>query len=204
MDREAKRQLLAQLRDDVRRLERELNEDGSSEWPPTTYYAAYHILAGFVLGIFGASASLLFNVVGSLLVGQHPLQLIRVYLTFPLGEAALGTENSLALAMGCSLYLGTGMLLGIPFQLFLTRFFAGATFGTRLMAGTFFALVVWLVNFYGVLLWLQPLLFGGRWITDEIPVWVAAVTHLVFGWTMVLAYPLGQFVPYGETGGQND
>jgi hypothetical protein len=29
-----------------------------------------------------------------------------------------------------------------------------------------------------------------------VPVWVALLTHLVFGWTMVLVYPLGDFVPY--------
>ena len=33
-------------------------------------------------------------------------------------------------------------------------------------------------------------------IVNRIPPWVAALTHLVFGWTMVLVYPLGQFVPY--------
>ena len=38
--------------------------------------------------------------------------------------------------------------------------------------------------------------FGGRWIVDLIPWWVAALTHLVFGWTMLLVQPLGVFVPY--------
>ena len=100
------------------RLEVELEEE-PGEWPPRHYYTAYHVLAGFVLGIFGACTSLLFNVVGSVLVGQHPLQLIRVYLTFPLGESALQTDSGLAVATGCCLYLGTGMLLGIPFHIVL-------------------------------------------------------------------------------------
>ena len=39
--------------------------------------------------MFGAATSLLFNVVGSLMVGQHPLKLIQVYLTF--GNGSLGT-----------------------------------------------------------------------------------------------------------------
>ena len=26
--------------------------------------------------------------------------------------------------------------------------------------------------------------------------WVGALTHLVFGWTMAIVYPLGEFVPY--------
>ena len=44
---------------------------------------------GFLLGLLGAMASLLFNVIGSLVAGKNPLELIRIYLTFPLGEKAL-------------------------------------------------------------------------------------------------------------------
>jgi hypothetical protein len=43
---------------------------------------------------------------------------------------------------------------------------------------------------------LQPLLFGGNWIVEQIPWWVGALTHLVYGWTMVVVYPLGRYVPY--------
>ena len=64
------------------------------------------------------------------------------------------------------------------------------------MAVSLLALGVWLVNFYGILSWLQPLLFGGRWIVEQIPWWVAALTHLVFGWTMLIVYPLGRYTPY--------
>ena len=64
------------------------------------------------------------------------------------------------------------------------------------MVVSLLSLAVWLVNFYGILYWLQPLLFGGRWIVDLIPWWVAAPTHLVFGWTMVVLYPLGRYRPY--------
>ena len=41
-----------------------------------------------------ALASLLFNVVGASLFDKHPLRLIQVYLTFPLGEKALGDDFS--------------------------------------------------------------------------------------------------------------
>jgi hypothetical protein len=197
MDREARERELVELRAKVTQLDRELaEEDFARQWPPQRYYTAYHVLAGFVLGMFGAAASLLFNVVGSLLVGQHPLQLIRVYLTFPLGEAALKTESGLALAIGCCLYLATGMLLGIPFHLVLSRLVPGSSFAVRLAVVSVLALAVWLFNFYGVLAWLQPLLFGENWIVREIPWWVAALTHLVFGWTMLLVDPLGLYVPY--------
>jgi hypothetical protein len=56
-------------------------------------------------------------------------------------------------------------------------------------------LLVWVVNVYGILSWLQPLTCGGRWITDNsvLPWWVAAVTHVAFGLTMAILYPLGRF-----------
>jgi hypothetical protein len=47
------------------------------------------------------------------------------------------------------------------------------------------------VNFYLLLAPLQPLLLGGRWIAELIPWWVAALTHLIFGWTVALLYPHG-------------
>ena len=198
MSREAKLRQLEQLQAQVKEIEAELaQQEGSGHWPPGGYYTAYHVLAGFVLGAFGALASLVFNIVGSLLVGQHPLQLIRVYLTFPIGAEALDTESGLALAIGCCLYLGTGMLLGIPFQLVLTRWLPQSPFGKRFAVVTLLALSIWLVNFYGILSWLQPLLFGRAWIVREIPWWIGALTHLVFGWTMLLVQPLGTFVPYG-------
>jgi hypothetical protein len=58
------------------------------------------------------------------------------------------------------------------------------------------SLGIWLVNFYVLLEHLQPALIGGNWIVEQVPWWVAALTHLVFGWTMALLYPYGVFVPY--------
>jgi hypothetical protein len=198
MSREAKLRALEELRGQVARLETELaQEQLGKQWPPRGYYTAYHVLAGFVLGMFGAGTSLLFNVVGSLLVGQYPLQLIRVYLTFPLGADALNIDGGVTLAVGCCLYLCTGMLLGIPFHLLLTGRLAKASFTARLLGVSALALAIWLLNFYVLLSWLQPLLFGGRWIVELIPWWVASLTHLIFGWTMLLVQPLGEFVPYG-------
>lgn len=197
MNREQKLRQIDSLLAQARQLESEIAQERvAGHWPPSSYYTAYHVLAGFVLGIFGALTSLVFNIVGSLLVGQHPLQLIRVYLTFPVGAEALQTESGLALAIGCCLYLGTGMLLGIPFQLVLTRWLPQATFWTRFGVVTVMALSIWLVNFYGILAWLQPLLIGGNWIVQEIPWWIAAMTHVIFGWTMLLVQPLGHFQPY--------
>ena len=149
-----------------------------------------------MLGIFGAVTSLLFNIVGSTLVGQHPLKLIQVYLTFPLGERALQLSDGLTLAIGCCLYIGTGMLLGIPFQILLSWLTRGKSLAFRMAVGSMLALSMWIVHFYLILGWLQPLLFGGNWIVEQTPAWVAALTHLVYGWTMVVVYPLGEYVPY--------
>jgi hypothetical protein len=191
-----KRQELDALRRRVEELERELESGGERE--VNRYYLAYYATTGFFLGMFGACTSLLFNVVGSVAVGQHPLQLIKVYLTFGLGERALSPEidHGIVLVIGVCLYIGTGMLLGIPFQLVLTRYADRSTLATRLMIATVLSLVIWLVDFYGVISWLQPLWFGGRWILDLVPVWVAMATHLVFGWTMAIVYPWGLYQPY--------
>src|SRR5262245_44056498 len=84
----------------------------------------YHVIAGAVFGIFGGATSLLFNIIGALLINmRHPMMLIQVYLTFPWGESALLIENEFMVGMGCLLYLGTGMLLGVPVYLVLCRWF---------------------------------------------------------------------------------
>jgi hypothetical protein len=201
-DLAAVQQELANLRARVAELE----EEAWTERPPDRewtrgYYLTYYATTGFFLGMVAAIASLVFNIVGSLIVGQHPLQLIRVYLTFGLGGRALdlhlhGGEGGLMLIIGCCLYIATGMLLGTIFQVVLSRFAGQAGLGQRLALASALALTVWLVNYYLLLAWIQPLLFGGNWIVALIPWWVAAATHLVFGWTMALLYPLGTFEPY--------
>ena len=114
-EQEAKQVELEQMRQRVAQLEREL-EGSSARWEATEFYTGYYATAGFVLGMFGAATSLLFNVVGSALVQEHPLKLIQIYLTFPLGERALELDGGLALTIGCCLYIATGMVLGVPFH----------------------------------------------------------------------------------------
>lgn len=195
---------LAQLRAEAAQLEAEIDAErfgrAAGDWARRGYYLTYYATAGFFLGMVGALVSLVFNIAGATIAGKDPLQLIRVYLTFGMGEKALDPafENGLALAMGCVLYIATGMLLGIIFQVVLSRYAAGAGLAGRLAWATVLAVAVWLVNFYGLIAWLQPLLFGGNWIVDnrELPWWVALATHLVFGWTMAVIYPWGEFRPY--------
>lgn len=200
MSDEAKLRELSSLRSRIRQLEAELGGAGEEpRWQASGYYTAYHATTGFLLGSVAAMSSLLLNVIGALAVGKHPLELIRVYLTFPLGAQALdfnAVDHGVTLAVGCCLYLATGMLYGILFEIVLTRFLVDRTAAARFVAVSALSLAVWLVNFYAILSWLQPLLFGGNWIVEQIPWWVAAATHLVFGWTMLLIYRLGQYIPY--------
>ena len=145
--------------------------------------------------------------VGAPLAGKSPLELIRVYLTFPLGEKALqltqgqntyAIDDRVILAFGCCLYLATGMLLGIPVYMALARFAASGGLVKRLVVASIVSLLIWGIMFYGILSWVQPLLVEGdpgNWITSFNPVylpwWVAAATHLVFGWTIASALSTG-------------
>jgi len=203
MDTDTKKSELAELKERVVDLEAQIAaETEHAPFRPSGYYTAYYATTGFMLGIFGAMASLLFNVVGSVLTDRHPLELIRIYLTFPLGDRAFDLppeQNGLMLAIGCCLYLGTGMLLGIPVYLALTRWGAGKSLLTKLLIATVVSLVIWIINFYGILSWLQAEVIDmskENLIINQVPWWVAAATHLVFGWTMALVYPLGDYVPY--------
>jgi hypothetical protein len=97
------------------------------------------------------------------------------------------------------LYLGTGMLLGIPMYLALTKWTSTGGFAKRMLVASLVSVVIWLVMYYGILSWLQPAVVDmspQNYIVNRVPAWVALLTHLVFGWTMVLVYPLGDFVPY--------
>lgn len=211
MEQSSKQREFEELKARIHVLEEELADIATPHWQPGEYYPAYQATAGFLLGMLGAGAAMLVNVIGAPIAGKHPLELIRVYLTFPLGAKALelatpgreaqSVNDGMILAFGCCLFLATGMLLGVPFQLVLSRLGDRATLARRLIVATVFALAVWLVNFYLILSWLQPALFGGNWIVDSqyLPWWVAAGTHLVFGWTMALVEPWGRVIPTGSS-----
>ncbi|MCY2964993.1 MAG: hypothetical protein NT069_15380 [Planctomycetota bacterium] len=185
MEQSAKQIEFEQLKARVAQLEAEL-QTHPSPWQPQGEYPAYEAVSGFVLGIAGASVALLVNVIAAPMAGKDPLQLIRVYLTFPLGEKAL----SLGTADGGTHAISEGAI----FQPVLRKFADRSFFGRVLLASVL-SLVVWVVGFYGILSWLQPATCGGNWITDNsvLPWWVAAVKHLIFGLTMAILYPLGRF-----------
>ena len=200
-DVSAKQREFEDLKARVRQLEGELADAHLERpWQPSGFYAVYHGASGFVLGIAGAAVALLANVIAAPIAGKNPLELIRVYLTFPMGERALdltgatnGIGDGMILAFGCCLYLGTGMIIGVPFNILLTRIAGDARLGKRLVVASILAIGIWVVAFYGILSWLQPLLFGGRWILDLVPWWVGAFTHVLYGCTIAVLHPLATF-----------
>ncbi|MCA9050290.1 MAG: hypothetical protein KDA89_16255, partial [Planctomycetaceae bacterium] len=176
-DQQSKQQQLAALKSQVAALEADLAASPElDQWNHDQFYGTYYGTVGFVYGGIAAMVSLLLNVVCAPIAGKDPLEIIRVYLTFPLGQRALelATESGnqhvvsdgMILALGCCLYIGTGMVLGVLFHWVICRFALTKSVAVRLMWGTGLAVVVWLVNFYGILSWLQPALFKGNWITD--------------------------------------
>lgn len=203
MNKDALMQEIEATRARLRELEAQLERLPGPVVPRPVVYTTYDVLAGCALGMFGALSSLLFNVVGATLVGKPPLYLITVYLTFPLGDQVLDPQvlspdkgiARLVLAVGCCLYLFTGMALGVPIHLALKRWFGQSSAAVRFVAISGLSLTVWIVNFYVLLSWLQPAIVGVNTIVREVPWWVAAATHLVFGWTIWLAQPFGVFLP---------
>lgn len=166
-------------------------------WPdarrdPPDFYWIWHLVVGLTLGGLGASVSLALNYLGATILGKPGMQLIRVYLTFPMGERALVADEGTVLTVGALLYIGTGALYGVVFHLLMRRF-RDASWGFRFGLASAFGLAIWIVNFYLVLSWLQPLLLGGNWIVRLVPIWVAAATHLAFVWTMFMGEPWGRF-----------
>lgn len=201
------------IEDELRRLKQRVTEleiqqaeqEPPPAWEPPSQYVYYDAASGFLLGVFGSIVSLTFNVIGSVVAGLDPLQLIRIYLTFPLGEKALklteaggqtqSVPDGLILALGCCLYLGTGMLLGVPVFLAISAICRGKGMASRIIVGVIVSLLIWAFNFYAILSWLQPMFFQGNWITSGqyLPWWVAAATHAVFGATVALLSPWGEF-----------
>jgi hypothetical protein len=197
VDRQTRDRLVQEHRDAIRKLESQALEGQRADgWPPDGFYLLWHVVVGMMLGCLGAMVSLAANVVGAPLFGERPLQLIRVYLTFPMGERALEAEQGLVLFVGCALYLVTGALYGVVFHLLMTWYFADASRARRFVIGSLLGLALWIVNFYLVLSWLQPLLLGGNWIVGMVPFWVAGLTHLAFAWTMLLGELWGRFEPH--------
>ena len=188
MNRDQKRAELAILKARVEVLEREL--DYPTDLPTVTWVketARDYFVSPLFLGLVAAATSLAINIIGAALAGKNIFELLRIYLTLPLGERALGLvsgEDDFVLFAGTCLYFATGTLGGVPVYYLLRRFNNHAALPVRCFVATVIGLAIWLINYYGILAWLQPFVMNGNWIVRMIPWYVAAVTHVVFVWTI--------------------
>ena len=199
MDAEARRRKINQHLEAIRDLEAQAateEKSGSTSWPPSDFYLLWHVVVGLTLGGVGAAVSLLANGLAAPLFGKRALELIRVYLTFPMGARALQLDDASVLTIGCVLYLATGALYGVLIHMVLTVYFADAPLSKRFLVAGAIGLGLWIVNFYLILSWLQPMLLGGNWIVSLVPPWVGALTHLAFALTVAAAESWGKFEPY--------
>lgn len=195
MDETHRNRLIREHLEAIRTLEAEASAPPERRWPPSGYYLLWHVVVGAVLGGLGALISLFGNIVGAPLFGRRPFELIRVYLTFPMGAGALDADEGVLLFVGSLLYLVTGALYGVLIHIVLTTYFAQAPPKKQFLVASGLGLALWIVNFYLILSWLQPMLLGGNWIVRLVPIWVGALTHLVFAWVVWAGQRWGKFEP---------
>ncbi len=198
MDAQNREHLIREHIEEIRRLETGSVDAveparASAGWPPDGYYLLWHVVVGMMLGLIGSLVSLLANVLGAPLFGKPALELIRVYLTFPMGQRALYADDGVILFVGCVLYLCTGAVYGSVFHVVMSSLFVEASAVKRFVVATAIGLGLWVVNFYLILSWLQPMLLGDNWIVRLVPVWVAVLTHMAFAWTMLALESRGRF-----------
>ncbi len=165
-------------------------------WPPTGFYTTFYIVAGMTLGTIGAMTSFVFNVVGSLIVSQDPMLILRVFGTFFIGQEALTTDNLNFLMLVLLTHVIVGALGGAAFHVFINRYLADRSPAQKIVYSAIFGCALWLINFYAIISWLQPVLVGQAYILRLMPFWVAALTHIIYGLTLGLLQRLGRFIPY--------
>jgi hypothetical protein len=174
---------------------RALEPSVRSAWPPVGFYMTYYVVAGTLIGILGSLASFLVNVVGSLVVNQDPLRILRVYGTVFLGERALTTSDLNFFMLVAVVHFSVGAVAGAVFHVVVNKFVPDRPL-LQITLGGAYGLCMWLVNFHLILVWLQPRLVGAPYVLELMPTWIAVLTHLVYGLTLGVLQPLGRFEPY--------
>ena len=195
MKREEALREIEQHRAAIIDLEAQLREPVTHSWPPVGFYLTFYIVAGATIGILGSVTSFAFNVLGSLLVKQDPLLVLRVYGTVFLGAKALTTDDLNFFMLVAVVHFSVGASAGAVFQVFISRFVPERP-ALQIVLGGVYGLLMWIVNFYLIIAWLQPRLVGQAYVLELMPVWIAALTHLIYGLTLGVLQPLGRFVPY--------
>jgi len=147
----------------------------------TLYFATVGAFAGYL----GSVVILGAEIACARLMGFAPFMVLRYYATLRDGPNALLMTSRSFLLSAILMHLALGSALGAFFVLIVSR---GEIqrFAHYIAAGITFGLCVWLINFYLLLSWLQPLINGKAYILENIPWWVAAVTHALYGLTIAL------------------
>lgn len=190
---------IAEHRKAIAELEARLSEGSDAEikrWPPQGFYYTYYVVSGILIGLLGATASFIFNVVGSRLVNQDTMQFLRVFGTLFIGKEALATQDLTFLMLVLMVHFSVGAIAGAVFHVLLNRFFQDRTSGFKILSGGVFGILLWIANFYLVISWLQPMAVGEAYILQMMPFWVAALTHIVYGITLGIFQPIGKFIAY--------
>ena len=184
-------------------LEARLAPAPHAEWHPGDFYTTFYIVVGMILGIIGGLTSFMFNFVGSALMAQSPMQFLRVLGTYFNGPEALTTTDFAFLMMVLLTHLSVGAVAGAVYHVWVNRYLPEGPLSKVLGSSALFGVGLWLVTFYGIISWTQPMLWGQAYVLDEMPFWVALLTHLVYGLTLGLLQPLGKFVPYRPATGHH-
>lgn len=195
-NREQILQQIEQHRRAIAELEARLAPPVAAEWHPGGFYTTFYIVVGMILGIIGGLTSFMFNFVGSALVAQSPMQFLRVLGTYFNGPEALTTTDFAFLMMVLLTHLSVGALAGAVYHVWVNRYLPEGPLNKVLGSSALFGILLWLVTFYGIISWTQPMFYGQAYVLNEMPFWVALLTHLVYGLTLGLLQPLGKFVPY--------
>jgi hypothetical protein len=187
---------IAEHRTAIAALEAQLpGRVAAPSWPPAGFYLTYYVVAGTILGILGSITSFACHVLGSLVVHQDPLRVLRVWGTMFLGPDALVTNDLDFFMLVATVHFSIGAAAGAVFHVVVNRWVPDRS-GLQIVLGAAYGLLMWIVNFYVVIAWLQPLLVGKAYILEMMPAGVAAATHVVYGLTLGLLQPLGRFVAY--------
>ena len=155
------------------------------EWS-LVYLGTVGALAGFL----GSVTSLVANILGAWALGIDRLMLLRVYATIWEGRDALRLENTSFVGEVLLIHIVVGAMFGMVFVTLTSHLPQIRRLVHYAAAGLAFGLLLWIGNFYLILSWLQPLISGDAYIVENIPWWVAALTHICYGLTLAaVAFP---------------
>jgi len=121
-DEQSTLSLIAEHRAAIARLEAQLPGPPVQTWPPAGFYLTYYVVSGTILGILGSITSFACHVIGSLLVHQDPLRVLRVYGTVFLGPAALSTHDLDFFMLVAVVHFAVGAAAGAVFNVLVNRF----------------------------------------------------------------------------------